>query len=140
MATPAHIECDLQFVIAQSGIAVQLAARRLKGIENTVTMLARRWRGDTPLAPATELRMFDSTRQQVLAWVAPNLRQAEALTAWLAPYISGAVCDLSVPARWIRLCLKGASVATDRKPWSQTSIPRTEARRCLVREGALPNV
>jgi hypothetical protein len=112
MSAPTYLEFDLAFLITRSGITNRSAARRLNGVENTVAALARRWREERPIAPATELRMTDWTRSQLLAWVTGEMPEPGALAARFAPYTSGFVCDASVPAGWIRLWLGGAAASS----------------------------
>jgi hypothetical protein len=105
MSAPIHLECDLRFIIERCGITSPAVVRRLNGIENTLTALARRWRPERLIQPATDLRMADETRLALLAWIGADLPDAAALGPRLSSYIGGVVRDDGVPPGWIRLRL-----------------------------------
>ena len=100
---PAHIEFDLPFLIERCGVTVPLAERRLNGLENVMTMLAKQWREIHPIAPARELRMSPATLNAYVRWVLggepANGNAAVSLDAY------GRVVDVTVPEGWVRLLL-----------------------------------
>ena len=94
------IESSLGYLISLSGITSPLAHRRLNGIENSLSMLGRRWRPEIALDPATEGRL--------LAWVGaipPEDDDLRSLRERPTPYLDGAVRDDSVRESWVRLLL-----------------------------------
>jgi hypothetical protein len=102
---PLYIEFTLSHLIARCDEDELDPERRLDSIESGITLLARNWRDERPIAPARELRMSDQTREALLDWVEAQ-RVADGITlARLAVYASGAVTDDAVPHGWLRLRL-----------------------------------
>jgi hypothetical protein len=103
----AYVDYLLRFVIDQStrhdtGAGI---AGRLDALERTLVTLTRTWRGESPLAPARELRASSETLDALFAWVEGNERPAGHDVERLGVYASGAVEDLSVPEGWVRIRL-----------------------------------
>ena len=63
---PSHMDVRLDWLIANSGIEQGDAFRRLNAIENQLANLASQWRQVRPILPATELRMSEATREQLV--------------------------------------------------------------------------
>ncbi|MDB4912899.1 MAG: hypothetical protein JWM95_543 [Gemmatimonadetes bacterium] len=97
---PSYIEARLDWLIEKSGIVHGPPHRRLNAIETMLTNLARSPR---PIDPATQLRMCEATRTQLLAWIGTEPPTGD-LVARLVVYRSDAVViDASVPEGWIRI-------------------------------------
>jgi len=103
--SPTYVEFRLAWLIGRTQLTQPRADRRLNGIENLLTELARQWRADALLDPVREIRMASPTRVALFDWI-EQAERAEGKTAsrlaWLA---SDAVCDESVPDGWVRVLL-----------------------------------
>jgi hypothetical protein len=76
-----YVDFSLGFVLEQARITQPFAHRRLIAFENTITVLAKRWRPRLPLVPDRELRMSDETRELLLGWIeAEEAGQGHTLT------------------------------------------------------------
>jgi hypothetical protein len=104
-ATPIHVEFALSHVIAHSRVQNANAVRRLNGIENTVAALAVEWREWRPIIPSRELRMSETTREALMAWVTAGEEGVQDVAARLAEYSRIGVVDDSVFKGWVRLLL-----------------------------------
>lgn len=105
-ATAVHVEFALSHLIEHSRIRNANAGRRLNGIENTIGALSAEWREWRPLVPEREIRMAESTRDALIAWLTVSEAQGSELTARLTPYTSGAILDERVSDGWVRLLLR----------------------------------
>ena len=75
----------------------------MNAIENMVSNLASTWRPINPIAPAIELRMSKSTRDELAAWFEERELAIDEAEVRLNVYRSDAVVDATVPEGWIRL-------------------------------------
>jgi hypothetical protein len=100
---PTFVEAQLSWLVAKCGVTQPRADRRLNGIENTLGALVKQWRGSEPTVPERELRMSDTTRDALPAWVERCERASGETRARIAIYASGAVMERSEPDGWIRL-------------------------------------
>ncbi|HKP15015.1 MAG TPA: hypothetical protein VJT85_03095 [Gemmatimonadaceae bacterium] len=103
----AYVDYLLRFVIDQStriGAGAGIASR-LDALERTLVVLTRTWRGESPLAPARELRASSETLDALFAWVEGDERPAGHDVERLGVYASGAVEDVNVPEGWVRIRL-----------------------------------
>jgi len=101
----AYVDYLLRFVLEHStGMGAGIAGR-LDAFERTLVTLTRPWRGESPLAPARELRLSSETLDALLAWVEGDERPGKRETERLGVFASGAVEDGTVPEGWVRIRL-----------------------------------
>jgi hypothetical protein len=100
----AYVDYLLRFVLDQSAGVAGIAAR-LDAFERTLVALTRPWRGESPLAPARELRASSETLFALLAWAEGDERPEGSDLERLGVLASGAVEDHSVPEGWVRIRL-----------------------------------
>jgi hypothetical protein len=103
-AGPLHIEFALTFLIEKGEVRQPRADRRLNALERAVGLLARPWRPDTRVMPATELRMSSGTLRAYRGWVKGEAGATGPVATRLQEY--GATVDPSVPNGWVRLLLR----------------------------------
>lgn len=103
-AEPLHVEFALSFLIEKGEVHQPRADRRLNALERTVGLLARPWRPDVRVMPASELRMSPATLQAYRAWVEGEADATGQAATRLQEY--GATIHPSVPNGWVRLLLR----------------------------------
>jgi hypothetical protein len=106
------VEIFLPYIIKRTGIRQPRADRRLNAFEAVVVLMSRQWRKQSPLEPARDLRMAESTVEELLAWVQQEEPDDGRTLVRIAVYRSGALTDNDVPDGWVRV-LASRSAGTD---------------------------
>jgi hypothetical protein len=105
---PAHLDIELDWIIARAAIQAGATERRINALENAMALIAERWRYFGPIVTVRDVRVSETTQGRLLAWLDASDSIDPAAEKRLLPYASTAIVSSDVPDGFVRLLLEGS--------------------------------